>query len=364
MAKNPLFAALDKVEKTYKDTIRDINVAGKIDRISLTSPQLNFLFGGGFPVGRIIQLHGPESGGKSTLSTYIAGVLQKQPTHNIIVYVDFERTFEASFARRLGMDVEDPRNGGKLVFLRPENGEEAFAALEELVKTGEIALIIFDSDTTMPSINQIAKEYGAATFGAGAKLMSDALRKFNPILEKYRTSMIVISQERDAVGEMYGPGYKITGGRAIKFYASNRSRVQRIDYIKDKGIITGIQMRVKNEKNKAGIPYREAELNLDFNTGFDVSKEYLDFIISLGICEQKGAWFYMPQHGLEKANGRDNVQKWLDEHPAVYEVIKKEINERLCSETSLDRDAPPPEDDEESFIEEEIPEIPESKGDE
>lgn len=185
------------------------------------------------------------------------------------------------------------------------------------------------------------------SFGGSAKLMSEALRKFNPLLEKYKTSMFMISQERDNIGSNgYGPDYKVTGGRAIKFYASNRSRVQRVDYIKEKGIITGIQMRVKNEKNKAGIPYREAQLTLDFEKGFDINNEYMDFIISLGIAEQKGAWFYMPQYGLEKANGRDAVQDWLNHHPDEYAKVKLEVNTQLTGDTVLDQDNAPPPDDE------------------
>ena len=180
------------------------------------------------------------------------------------------------------------------------------------------------------------------SFGGSAKLMSEALRKFNPLLEKYKTSMFMISQERDNIGSNgYGPDYKVTGGRAIKFYASNRSRVQRVDYIKDKGIITGIQMRVKNEKNKAGIPYREAQLTLDFEKGFDINNEYMDFIISLGIAEQKGAWFYMPQYGLEKANGRDAVQEWLNNNQEAYTRVKLEVNTKLTGETELDKDNAP-----------------------
>ena len=199
------------------------------------------------------------------------------------------------------------------------------------------------------------------SFGGSAKLMSEALRKFNPLLEKYKTSMFMISQERDNIGSNgYGPDYKVTGGRAIKFYASNRSRVQRVDYIKEKGIITGIQMRVKNEKNKAGIPYREAMLTLDFEKGFDINNEYMDFIISLGIAEQKGAWFYMPQYGLEKANGRDAVQAWLNLHPEEYAKVKLEVNTQLTGETILDQDNAPVADDDFDEPPEIIPDTPES----
>lgn len=349
---NPLLSAIAKLSKTYKDAIKDVNEAGLIKRVFLSSPQLNYLFGGGFPLGRIVNLHGPESGGKSTLATYISGDLQKQrPTQKCIVYVDFERTFEKTFAEKLGLDT-DP---GMFIFLRPENGEEAFTILEELLRTGEIGNIIFDSDATMPSRNQLLDEYGKPDFGAGARLMSAALRKFNPLLDKYQTSMIVISQERDnqAAAGGYGPDFKATGGKAIKFYASNRSRVQRIDYFKEKGIITGIQMRVKNEKNKAGVPFREAVLALDFEKGFNINDEYIDFIISLGIAEQKGAWFTLPKYtGDDKFQGRNSVQDWLNQNPKQYEEIKLLVNTSLCGTIAKDEtneivedpdfDEPPP----------------------
>lgn len=335
MAQSALVSAVTKIQKTYKDAVKDVNEAGIIKRVYLSSPQLNYLFGGGFPLGRIINFHGPESGGKSTLATYIGGELQRRrSSQKGVIYVDFERTFEKTFAEKLGLDTSTDR----FVFLQPENGEEAFTILEDLVRSGEVGYIIFDSDATMPSRNQLVDEYGKADFGAGAKLMAAALRKFNPLLAKYLASMVVISQERDnqAAAGGYGPDFKATGGKAIKFYSSNRSRVQRIDYIKEKGIVTGIQMRVKNEKNKAGIPFREAELSLNFETGFDVANEYMDFIISLGIAEQRGAWFNLPGYTEDKFQGRDSVQDWLNHHEDAYNKIKLQVNDTLCGKIAMD----------------------------
>jgi recombination protein RecA len=188
--------ALGKIEKKHKDAVRDPATAGIIERITLPSPNLNFLFGGGQPRGRIIRFHGPESGGKTTLATYLASIVQKQEEQNIVIFLDFERTFDIDHARDLGMDVTDVRQGGKFLFLRPENGEEGFTIAEELVRTREAGLVIIDSDTTMPTSAMIESEYGKANFGGSSKLMSEALRKFNILLEKYNTSMIIISQER------------------------------------------------------------------------------------------------------------------------------------------------------------------------
>jgi recombination protein RecA len=325
-----LTAALTKLQKSYKDSIKDPDEAGVIKRIFLSSPQLNFLFGGGWARGRIFQLHGPESSGKSTLSTYIAGEIQKQAEHKVVIYVDFERTFDVNFARRLGLK-SDPDH---FIFLRPENGEEGFTMLEELIRSNEIGLIIWDSDATTPSRSQMADEYGKASFGGSAKVFSDGLRKFNPLLDKFGASMIIISQERASMSS-YGADFKPTGGYAIKFYATNRSRVTRIDTIKEKGVEVGINIKVKNGKNKAGVPFREAFLTLMFDTGFDVDKEYIDFLVSLGIVEQAGAWFNNAEYGIH-LKGREALQEWLTSHPKEYTEIKLKVNEALTGATVLD----------------------------
>lgn len=339
-----LTTALTKLKKTYPSAVREIADAS-IERYFLGSPQLNYLFGGGYPTDRIVQLHGPESSGKSTLSTYIGGEIQKREEHNIVVYVDFERTFDATYAENLGLDTTLYQDGGKFIFLRPENGEEAFTILEELVRSGEIGLVIWDSDTTTPSRAQQADEYGKASFGGSAKVFSEGLRKFNPILDKYGTSLIMISQERDNVGALYGPDYKVTGGRAIKFYATNRSRITRTGYIKEKGETIGIDMKIRNGKNKAGIPFRQAELSLMFNGGFDVNKEYMDFIVMLKIVDQAGAYFKSEKYGFS-LQGRAKLQEWLDAHPKEYADIKLQVNQALCGETELDANNVAPDEEE------------------
>jgi hypothetical protein len=193
------------------------------------------------------------------------------------------------------------------------------------------------------------------SFGGGAKLFSEGLRKFNPILGKFGASMIVISQER-ANQSMFGADFKPTGGYAIKFYASNRSRVTRIDTIKEKGVEVGIIIKVKNGKNKCGIPYREAQLTLYFDRGFDVNNEYIDFVVSLGIIQQAGAYFKSEEYNFSIC-GREKLQAWLNEHPKEYEEIKLKVNEGLCGTTHLDvnNKVDPEDDPDEPF--EEPPEI-------
>jgi recombination protein RecA len=322
MGKN-LSLTLSNLKKKYAGSIKDVTEAAVVHKLYLDSPQLNYMFGGGFPHGRIIQLHGPESSGKSTLSTYVAGQIQKKAKQKVIVYVDFERTFEAAYAENLGLDTQE-----NFIFLRPEDGEEAFTILEELIRTGEIGLIIWDSDTTTGSRSQMTDEYGKASFGGSAKVFADGLRKFNPLIDKFQTSMIIISQERDNIGAMYGPDFKVTGGRAIKFYATNRSRITRTGYITEKGETTGIEMKVKNGKNKAGIPFRTAELRLMFKGGFDVEQEYIDFLILLKLVTQAGAYFRSEKYNFN-LQGRAKLQEWLDSHPVEYEELKLLVNNTL-----------------------------------
>jgi hypothetical protein len=196
------------------------------------------------------------------------------------------------------------------------------------------------------------------SFGGSAKLFAEGLRKFNPLLSKFGASMIIISQERDNVGVMHGPDFKPTGGRAIKFYATNRSRVTRLETIKEKGEEVGIQIKVKNGKNKAGIPYREAFLTLMFDKGFDVDKEYVDFIISLGLVELAGAYIRSAKYGLN-IQGREKFQAWLDAHPVEYEELKLQVNQMLTETTTLDAEnTPDPEEGaEEEFVPEEDPPV-------
>ena len=326
-----LHSLISKLQKDFPSTIRDVKVSGQVKRLVLSSPQLNYIMGGGYPIGRIIQLYGPESSGKSTLTTYIASEIQKQPTKNIVVYMDFERSFEESHALEIGLDTSPE----KFIFLRPENGEEGFTVLEELVKSNQVGLVIVDSDATVPTRNQIADDYGKAGFGPQSKLFADALRKFNPILEKYETSMIWISQERDNIGVMYGPDTKPTGGSAIKFYASQRYRVTRIDYIKEAGEIVGIFMKVRNIKNKAGIPFREAEMKLYYKGGFDTESEYLDYIVKFEFVKQKGAYYQSEEYGFS-LQGKERLLSYLNEHLDIYKTLKDRVNAYMLKRNEQD----------------------------
>ena len=323
--------ALNKLTKKYdtKTLIRNVREANLNSYISFSSPNLNYVLGGKFCRGRIMQLFGPESSGKSTISTFIAAEIQKilveeQP---IILYVDYERSFDPIYAERLGLNLDDDH----FILVQPDTMEDGFEIIETLVKSGKIGLVIFDSETTAPTRSQEESEYGKAGFGPQAKILADSLRKINIQLAKYKTSMIVISQERDNM-DVGSHAIKTTGGRALKFYASTRNRVTRVDTIEEGKETIGIKVKVRNYKNKTGIMYRDAEMTLYFDRGFDVDAEYIDFFLRLGLVIQNGAYFKSDEYGFN-CQGRPKLQAWFDEHPAVFDKMKKSTLELLGKES-------------------------------
>jgi len=320
---------ITKLNKSYKGAIVDVGAAGTVARLTLESPQLNFCFGGGFGLGRIYEFYGPESGGKSTLATYIGGEIQRKSNRKMVVYVDFEHSFDESYANTLGLSTQEDL----FIFLRPETGEDCFMIIKQLIEELPIGLVIIDSIAAMPSASMI-EEPNKATFGGVAKVLSSGLRYINPILSKHAASLIMINQERASMA-LYGPDSAPGGGYAPKYYSSWRGRITRVDDIKDKGSMVGIISKVRNTKNKIGIPKREAELELRFASGFDSENEYLKFIIDLGLVVQKGAWFYQEEWGF-KGNGRDSILTFLKEKPELLVSVKNTINAMLSGETILD----------------------------
>jgi recombination protein RecA len=341
-------AILTKLAKTYKDVIVDVNEVGLVKRQYLESPQLNFIFGGGFGLGRIYEFSGPESGGKSTLATYIGGEMQKKYTERpVVVYVDFEYSFEKAYANTLGLDTGEDN----FILLRPRTGEEGFLLLKDLVEQVPVGLIIWDSVATTASVAQAESAF-KSTFGGTAKVFAEGLKMLNPIISKFNASLILINQERANIGVMYGPDFKTTGGHAVKYYASWRGRITRIEDIKEKGLTVGIVSKVRNTKNKIGVPKREAELELKFASGFDSENEYLKFIVDLGLVKQGGAWFSNEEWGF-KGQGRDSVLEFLRKNPDLFEATKNTVNALLAGETILDIERDESEDDEDSPMDDE-----------
>jgi len=343
-----LESVLNKLQKVHGENFSDVKKTGTIKRVFLSSPRLNFAFGGGFGMGRIYEFSGPESGGKTTLATYIGGEIQKKNDRNIVVFVDMERSFDETFANRLGISTDTDKD---FIFLRPVDGESGFDVLKDLIADLPIGLIIWDSIAVTPSRGQVQDAF-KASFGGTASVFALGLKSINPLLSKYETSMIMINQER-ANMSMFGADFQTTGGYAPKYYSSWRARITRIDTIKTKGIASGIVNKVRNIKNKIGIPFREAELHLDFDEGFNSDFEYLTFLVDLGIVEKRGAWYYQEEWDF-KGQGKDSIKEFLDENPKIFEQVKNTVNVMLSGATVLDDDNVEP--GEEEVGEEEVSE--------
>lgn len=327
-----LDSVLEKIKKDYKIDIKSAREECKVPKLFLDSPGLNYVFGGGFPLGRIIAIHGPYSSGKSTLSTYIAGQIQKKYEKPTVVYCDFEYSFDVDFAENLGVDVDN-----NFVMLRPENGEDAAMMLKDLIESDEVGLIILDSVSVISSKSQI-EDPNKANFGSAAKLMSNLLRFISPLLQKHKCSLILVGQERQNVGVMYGPDYKAAfSGQAAEFYSSWMARLTRTEDIKDGDETIGIMIKVRNEKSKLSNPKRVSAIKLLFNGGINSDDEYLDYLKKLGIIEQKGAWFYNEEWGMKVA-GKNGVADFLHNNPELYEKVKKQVNDMICGKTDFDDD--------------------------
>lgn len=344
-----LDSILDKIKAKHADAFENVNDKGIIKGFSLDSPQLNFLFGGKFPTGRIIEFFGPESSGKSSTANFLAAQTQK---HNIerpiVVYIDFERTFSRDYAVEMGVDVDDD----KFIFLQPLTGEEAFQICKELIESLPIGLIVWDSIGATPSASQMEDAF-KATYGGTANVLASGLKMLNPYLSKYDTSLLFINQERALIGGFSPvPGATNTpGGFARKFYASSRNRITRIETLKQNGESVGIKMKVRNVKSKVGCPGREAILDLYWDHGIDSDSEYMSFILDL-LCTKEGqsycnsSWLMIDQKTGElvpmKIRGRDNTIAFLNdyfkEHPEDYEKAKRDVNALICGQTILDKE--------------------------
>lgn len=338
-------ALLNKTKTALKDVIVKPDTNLLIKKVVLGSPKLNYLFSG-FSYNRIHQFQGPESGGKSSICCYIAGQLQKIfPEKPVVLYIDFERTFDPTYAQRLGLDVSED----KFVLIHAENAETAFTLAEEFLRTNAVCCIIFDSDATAPTAAQFQDEVGKASFGGLARLASDELKRLNIMLNKYNANLLWISQERDSM-EMYGDPNKATGGKAIRFFASTRNRVRRKEVIYNGNDQVGIVMAVSNKKNKTGIPWREVELHLYFDGGFKTDDEYVEFFKIYGLIQQAGAYYKSEKYGFS-CQGMDALVAYMKANPTIYDELKKEVDNLQLIKTDADKDVAP--DDEAAEAEDE-----------
>ena len=327
--KAALETALAQIEKQFgKGAVMKLgaNVAMQVDSISTGSLGLDLALGvGGMPRGRIIEVYGPESSGKTTLALHVLAEAQKAGGE--VAFIDVEHALDPAYARALGVDIDS------LLVSQPDTGEQAMEICEALVRSGAIDAIVVDSVAAMVPKAEIEGEMGDSHVGLQARLMSQALRKLTGIIGKTNTVCIFINQLREKVGVVYGNPEVTTGGRALKYYSSVRVDVRRIEGLKDSaGNFIGNRTRAKIVKNKVAPPFKEAEFDIMFGEGISKVGELIDLGVKLGIVQKSGAWFNYGDTRL--GQGRDNAKIFLKEHPEVADEIEKIIRdnaERLVS---------------------------------
>jgi recombination protein RecA len=274
---------------------------------------------GGIPRGRITEIYGPESSGKTTLALHVAASAQRKG--GVAAYIDAEHALDVEYAKKLGVAVED------LLVSQPDTGEEALEIAEILVRSGAVDVIVVDSVAALVPKAEIEGEMGDAHMGLQARLMSQALRKLAGSINRSRTSVIFINQLREKIGVMFGNPETTTGGRALKFYASVRLDVRRIGPVKDRETIVGSRVRVKVVKNKVAPPFKQAEFDVMFDEGISHCALLVDLAAEMNIIEKSGAWY---SYGKERiGQGRENAKLFLKDNPAVTEEIEAKVKQQL-----------------------------------
>ena len=316
--KDALATALAQIEKQFgKGAVMKLgdNAAMQVEAISTGSLGLDMALGvGGVPRGRIVEVYGPESSGKTTLALHILAEAQKQGGE--VAFIDVEHALDPVYAEALGVDINN------LLVSQPDTGEQAMEICEALVRSGAIDAVVVDSVAAMVPRAEIEGEMGDSHVGLQARLMSQALRKLTGVIGKTNTVCIFINQLREKVGIVYGNPEVTTGGRALKYYSSVRIDVRRIEGLKDStGAFIGNRTRAKIVKNKVAPPFREAEFDIMFGEGISKIGEILDLGVKLGVVQKSGAWFNYGEMRL--GQGRDNAKIFLKEHPEVSAEIEK-----------------------------------------
>ena len=316
--KAALETALAQIEKQFgKGAVMKLgaNVTMQVDAIPTGSLGLDLALGiGGVPRGRIVEVYGPESSGKTTLALQILAEAQKMGGE--VAFIDVEHALDPTYAAALGVDIDS------LLVSQPDTGEQAMEICEALVRSGAIDAVVVDSVAAMVPRAEIEGEMGDSHVGLQARLMSQALRKLTGVIGKTNTVCIFINQLREKVGIVYGNPEVTTGGRALKYYSSVRIDVRRIEGLKDStGAFIGNRTRAKIVKNKVAPPFREAEFDIMFGEGISKIGEILDLGVKLGVVQKSGAWFNYGEMRL--GQGRDNAKQFLKDHPEVSDEIEK-----------------------------------------
>lgn len=316
---------LDKLEKSYgKGAIMRMgdDAVDQIESISTGSIGLDAALGiGGFPKGRVVEIYGPESSGKTTLAIHAIANVQKNG--GIAAFIDAEHAFDRFYAKKLGVDIEN------LLISQPDNGEQALEITENLIRSGAIDIIVIDSVAALTPKSEIEGEMGDSKMGLQARLMSQALRKLTGTINKTGCCCIFINQLREKIGVMFGNPETTTGGNALKFYASVRLDIRRMSQIKDGDQASGNHVKVKVIKNKVAPPFRTAEFDIMFGEGISKVGEIVDLGVDFGIVKKSGSWFSFEDQKL--GQGRDSVKQLLLDNTELADVIEAKIREKLAS---------------------------------
>jgi recombination protein RecA len=316
--------AVGQIEKQFgKGSIMRLGQKGAIapmESISTGSISIDYALGiGGLPRGRVIEIFGPESSGKTTLALQV--IAEAQRSGGMAAFVDAEHALDAQYAQKLGVELDN------LLVSQPDNGEQALEIVEVLIRSNSVDVVVVDSVAALVPKAEIEGEMGEAQMGLQARLMSQALRKLTGVVSKSKTTLIFINQLREKIGVMFGNPETTTGGRALKFYASVRIDIRRIASIKDGDQVVGGRTRVKVVKNKVAPPFREAEFDVMYGEGISREGDLLDLAVEKRIVEKSGAWF--AYGGDRLGQGRENAKQFLKDNPQIRQTIEDRVRREL-----------------------------------
>jgi len=325
--KQALKAALAQIDKQFgKGSVMflgDEQAQADIEAVSTGSLSLDIALGiGGLPRGRVVEIYGPESSGKTTLTLHVIAEMQK--LGGTAAFIDAEHALDPQYARRLGVNTDD------LLISQPDTGEQALEITDMLVRSGGVDIVVIDSVAALTPKAEIEGEMGASHMGLQARLMSQALRKLTSNIKKTNTMVIFINQLRMKIGVMFGNPETTTGGNALKFYASVRLDIRRIGAIKKGDEILGNETRVKVLKNKVAPPFKQAEFQILYNQGISRESEIIDLGVTHGFVEKAGAWYSV--EGERIGQGKDNAREYLKDNPELSQKIETKVREKLMSD--------------------------------
>ncbi len=328
--KKALDAAIAKLEKDFgKGTVMklgDPSARASVETVPTGCLSLDLALGlGGVPKGRVIEVYGPESSGKTTVALHMIAEVQKRG--GIAGFVDAEHALDPVYAKNIGVDIDE------LYISQPDSGDQALEIAETMVRSNAIDIIVIDSVAALVPRQEIEGDMGDSHVGLQARLMSQALRKLTPVISKSNCVVIFINQLREKVGVMFGNPETTTGGRALKFYASVRMDVRRIETLKQSGEMVGNRTRIKIVKNKIAPPFKEAEFDIMFGKGISRSGDILDLAVGIDIIKKSGSWY--AYEGEKIGQGRENAKSYLEANPQVMEAVEKKVREHY----SLGEDA-------------------------